>query len=251
MSCLFGYSYLIFLDNGDCRCCIVPWFCLNEAYWRSHTVCKLLKASSFFSFINFLFISFLISTIRMVSVAFPFKASSIQPVYFYAVSAAFACYLCISGAVGIAEVDVESGLESRFCLGIILPGTSDAYNMYKRLFAFILPGIFTFLLTEINQLVIVYSINASLQRLEVGPVTRTSRRKVMIRCFIYFVLLTLAVAPFLIIQLLALVNVSITPIFKLILTLLTLFLFPIMNNIVHIYITPSFTRYVCQKFFLK
>ncbi len=230
---------------------VSPNFALYEAYWRSHTVCKLLKASIFFSFINFLFISFLISTIRMISVAFPFKASSIRPVYFYTASVVLVGYLSVSGALGLAEVDVESEVEARFCLGLILPGTSDAYNTYKRLFAFILPSVLTFLLTEVNQLVIVYSINASLQRLEAGPVTRISRHKIIIRCFIYFILLILTVAPFLIIQMLAFLNVRIAPISKLILSLLTLLLFPIMNNIVHIYITPSFTRYVYQNFSLK
>ncbi len=221
-----------------------PNFALYEAYWRSHTVCKLLKASSLFSFMNFLFISFLISSMRMISVAFPFKIASMSPASFYTLSGVLACYLCVFGALGLAEIDVESELEARFCLGIIFPGTG---NKYKRIFAFILPGILTYILTEVNQVVIVYSINASLRRLKPGHVTRTSRRKIIIRCCIYFLLLSLSVAPFLIIQIFALISVDIATGYKLFVTLTMLSLFPIMNNIVHVSISPSFTRYLVQK----
>ncbi len=232
-------SYFLIMASADIA--LSPNFALYEAYWRSHTMCKLIKVFIFFSFMNFLFISLLISTVRMISVAFPFKASSIRPVYFYASSAVFAGYLCVSGAVGMAEMDVESELESRFCLGIIFPGTSDSRNMYKRLFFLILPCVLTYLPTEINQVVIVYSITASLERLEAGSVTRTTRQKIIIRCSVYLILFILTIAPFLTIQLLALVDVGISPRSKLILTLMT-FLFPIMNNITHVYMTPSFTR---------
>ncbi len=179
----------------------------------------------------------------MISVAFPFKNSSIRPVTFYTLSGALAGYICVFGALGLADVDVESELEARFCLGIIIPGTG---NKYKRIFTFVLPGILTYILIDLNQVIIVYSINASLQRLKPGQVTRISRRKVIIRCCIYCLLLTLSVAHVFIVHILALVNVDVATVAKLILPLLTLSLFPLMDNFVHVYTTPSFTRYVLK-----
>ncbi len=239
-------SYFLALAIADIL--MSPKFALYEAYWRSHTVCKLLKVSNLFSFMNFLFISFLISTLQMISVAFPFKTSSIRPVIFYTLSGVLACYLCVFGALGLADVGVESELEARFCLGIIFPGTG---NKYRRIFGFILPGILTYILTELNQVVIVYSINASLQRLKPGHVPRTSRRKIIVRCCIHCLLLTLSVVHVFIVHILALVNVDVATGAKLILILLALSLFPIMNNIVHVYITPSFTRCVFTNCFIK
>ncbi len=225
-----------------------PNFVLYEMYWRSRTICQLLKVSSLFSFMNFLFVSLLISTLRMISVTFPFKASSIRPVFFFTASGILAGYLCIFGALGLTNTDAESELEARFCLGIIFPGTTDTY---KRLFAFTVPGILTYILIEINQVITIYSIHASLQRLKQGQVTKRSRKKIIIRCCIYFLLLSLSVTPVFIVQILVLANVSVSAGSKLLLTLITLSLFPIMNSIVHVYITPSFIRYIYQKCFLK
>ncbi len=224
-----------------------PNFALYEMYWRSHTICQLLKVSSLFSFMNFLFISLLISSLRMISVTFPFKVSSIRPVFFYTSSGALAGYLCIFGAFGLANMDTESELEARFCLGIIFPATIDTY---KRLFAFIVPGILTYILIEINQVITIYSINASLRRLKQSQVTKTSRRKIIIQCCIYFLLLSLSVVPVFIAQILVFSNVAVSAASKLLLALITLSLFPIMNSIVHVYIIPSFTRYVSPKFFV-
>ena len=224
------------------------YFAIYEAYWSNHLVCKMLKVLCPFCFMNSLLSTTLLSTHRMISVAFPFKVSSIQPLHFYVTSIISASFFFGAYAMRHAAVEATDESATRFCLGVVLPGTNEAF---WRLGGFVFPGIVLYLIISICQLVIYRCINASIRTLQMPERVKRSRHNVGVKSCVYLLLTSLNFVPFLFIHLLSVSNVNIGIEFAVAQTLITLSLYPLINSLMCVYITPSFVRYVGNIFTLR
>ncbi len=224
------------------------YYALHEEMWKRHALCIILNMLPYTLLLMSIFVSLLISCMRMIACVFPFHLAIVS------VSKPIICatviFLCISLTVSYlphSRTGILGTNESHIALGFgfILP--TIIHGKYVVLLCYVFPLVTMLLLSSAFNIACIQSLVQKTWELNESPNALSRRRGSVIRFIAALILPLCCQLPLMILHAVAASGIQFSPAMSVAATLFTLYGYPIINAVLYVVITPDFLHYICRK----
>ncbi len=236
-----------------CRLVCVDFFlhdqyALYEQVWKRHPLCTLLNMFSYASFLVSIFLSLLVSYMRMIACVYPFKLGSVSasgPV------CAILIFLCVSFAVSYIPYSGIIGLyidEPQMTLGfgLILPVMMHGYYVWS-LAAYAIPVAIMICGSAAFQLACIHTLTRRPKSLNQCSKTLPHRQRSVVRCLITLILPLCYQIPLLLLHVAGMFGIEFSPQVALGTSVSTLLVYSLGSAVLYVAITPTFISFICAR----
>ncbi len=221
-------------------------YALHEETWKRHTVCIVLNMLAYALLLVSIFVSLLISYMRMIACVFPFKLATVsvhKPIL------ALVIFLCISLTISYLNYrDMISLYTSEphvaMGFGVILPSGTHGHFLWSLL-GYVVPVVIMLLLSSAFQIACIHALLVKIQTLKASSNIFSHRRGSLVRCIVAVVLPLCCQMLFL--HVAAASGVALSPEVSMAGTLFTLHGYSIISALIYVVITPAFINCILHR----
>ncbi len=223
-------------------------YALYEQIWKSHPLCMLLNMFSYTSFLMSVFVSLLVTYLRMIACVYPFKLSKIslpQPIL------SILIFLCVSFGIsympysGIIFSHID---EPQLTLGLgLIPPIMKHGHYTWSLLGYVVPVAVMLFMFSVLQLACIRALTRQSKMLNRCSMTPPHRRRPLLRCVAMLILPLFCQMPLLLLHLASMFGAVLSTRVAFTVTVLVLNVHSVIRAVEHVGITPDFISYILKE----
>ncbi len=230
------------------------YYALHEEMWKRHALCILLNMLPYTFLLVSIFVSLLISCVRMIACVFPFRMAIVS--VSKPITCATVIFLCTSLTVSSlphSRTGILDSNESHVALGFGLILPTMMHGQYVRsLLCNVFPLVTMLILSSAFHIACILTLFQKTRDLKnKSPNVSSGRRGSIIRCIASLILPLCCQLPLIILHVVVASGIQFSPAISVTATLFTLYGYPIINAVLYVIITPDFIHcilhYICRK----
>ncbi len=228
------------------------YYALHEEMWKRHVLCIVLNMLLYTLVLVSIFVSLLISYMRMIACVFPFHLATVsvsKPI------CSIVIFLCISLSVSYlphTNIGIWDTNYSHVALGfgLILPIVIHGQSMWT-LVGVVFPLGSMLLMSSAFQIACIHALLQKAQQLKETQNILLHRRGSVVRCIATLALPLCIQLPLMFLHVVAALDIEFSPVVSMMATLLMLYGYSIISTVLYVVITPDFINCVLHNICYK
>ncbi len=224
------------------------YYALHEGMWKRHPLCIILNMLPYTSLLVSIFVSLLISFMRMIACVFPFHLATVsvsKPI------CATVIFVCISLSISYlphTNIGIWDTNYPHVALGfgLILPIVMHGQSMWTWL-GVVFPLGSMLILSSAFQIACIHALLQKARQLKESPNIVLRRRGSIVRCISTLALPLCCHLPLLFLHIVAALDIEFSPDMSMIVTLYTLYSYSIINTVLYIIIAPDYIKCIMNR----